>query len=576
MIKINYVKDPTEPIGNLTQVFRYTFVKDGYTYMTGHYDVNPSNIRSELHRRRIGSLIPDKDFWHNNPGGTNVTGFRAIKRPDADSLYRDVLHWTLTGFVDGYIPRETTIRESFDGHVFTFYEVGPYRISTDVTFAGICQKRLNSSFVATGDTAYYADDTTRGMSLIYVAQEGAHSFAVYQANHISYNYWGNRWVTEAYHLGTYPDIPSELPQVNHLLYQQSRSSINRGSAPDPVALIHADPRSDMHKLDTYLDWICDSSLHIATQVFKQDIISENLGRLCVRAVDTSTYVRVNMIEFMKDIGMTFAEFPAWMSLVDKTVDNVVKSRHTRKWARSIVNELKEFRIGSNFVPFWVETKHDRLANKEFYKALLKAQRRERLKTEAKEASSVYLAHHYGTKLTMNDLEKISTGISSFIWNYYSAYRHKTRQLHSHDSFNTSYLGLNWDVEMNYNLCYNPYQGISEINEFITNLGWGLNYHQVWEAIPFSFVVDWFKDITTVLKAFDTEAYYRSLAICYEAYSVKLKQDVTSLLPYEGAVEFSYYLRRVSPTPTIHPCAGDISGTPQKHFLQGAALIVQAM
>lgn len=306
------------------------------------------------------------------------------------------------------------------------------------------------------------------------------------------------------------------------------------------------------------------------------LAQDNMRALCTQALDEARFIQSNQLEFWKDIGMTFSEFGALKTFAENLTERITRSPEIKHHAKNITSQIKKRYKLLHGRKTSSKTTVDKLVDADVSKWMSERYLADIVGGQISDSANTYLAHYYGTRLAMYDIEEMSRGLSEFIWTYYSEFRKRARTLHSHMDFDLATKYGPSKTYLNYNLVYNPYSGISELNEIVDELGFSVNFHQVWECIPLSFVVDWVFNITDVLKAIDLQNYITKLCIHYEGTSIKSTIDVSEAIHsrygWKCDLEFSYYTRHYSPIPTIQPGAIDLVGDPKKHFIQGAALL----
>lgn len=312
------------------------------------------------------------------------------------------------------------------------------------------------------------------------------------------------------------------------------------------------------------------------RTFSTDI-QTTFSKACTQALEDARFVHANQLEFWKDVAQTFSEVGAFQKLANTLADVVTDHPALKRYAREQFVRLEKFKTGEELV--------DNLAYDKFLRWTDAQVGVSEAKRVAKATGDAYLGTYYGTRLAMSDIEEISKGIADFVWRYYSEFRKAARLAHKVANFDRLFhlpgqADTESHIECNYTLSFNPYQGISEIRQLQEELGWGFNFHQIWECIPLSFVLDWAVSVSDILKAFDYDAYLQKLAINYEQLSYQIVTDVSAYVARrlgisdsQCVVTHTTYRRWYSTYPTVIPTAIDIFGQPQKHWLQGLALVV---
>lgn len=581
MITFRYVNDISEPICDGI-LFRDGRINGKYTIFVSDFHFNTSNLRvKHIRASEIGDLIPSKQFWRDHPLGNQDPGSRAYRKPNGSVLH-EVLHSSINGTIDGFAFADSTETVTLNGHAYTAYVSNGNYIITDLSAWVDMNVEQHSRYLASSKGYVYQAYNSWCVVYRLAIDAGANvvveDWIDYCENWSTNPVYIDRGGWAGYNRIVIPKIAWDgfVGSPGPEAYNAYRSAVGNYPLRDtPLArqfsaMPRAVPVNERDVLKSLQSFATTFTRQYKREVQPTAIQLQEVA--CLEAVDGARYVRMNQYEFWKDIGMTFAEVPAVLNLVSDLAENLAKSKHIRQFARNQVNRFKAFKVGNQMI--------DRQANVLLQSELEKARLAEISNSTLNSAANTYLAGYYGTRLTMSDLEKFSSGISDFIWKYYSEFRHAERLLHrAKGATVVDSLGAEWTVRTNYNLSYNPYQGISEFSQVLTDTGWGFNFHQIWECIPLSFVVDWFYDVTKVLKAFDEESYYRTLDINYELRSIEASTDITQLVTsrygWACSLRYEIYQRNVSSVPTIHPSAIDLYGKPQKHFVQGAALLLQA-
>lgn len=111
---------------------------------------------------------------------------------------------------------------------------------------------------------------------------------------------------------------------------------------------------------------------------------------------------------------------------------------------------------------------------------------------------------------------------------------------------------------------------------VDSIGFLPTLQNVWDLIPYSFVIDWFVDIGSLLERIDADIRILQLPIRYATMSRKVTADLTlsptANFPYSGTVNKVQYQRWVTdhcpvPTPSV-------SQTPDfDHWIESAALLI---
>lgn len=117
----------------------------------------------------------------------------------------------------------------------------------------------------------------------------------------------------------------------------------------------------------------------------------------------------------------------------------------------------------------------------------------------------------------------------------------------------------------------------EITNPFRNAGFALTPENLWNIVPYSFVVDWFVDISAILSDIQTHSDFVSLPVAYAMTSDKIIRDlVINEENCTGNLEIIAYSRQISENPPQPNYIGSSMSSPSAHknWLEGSALIFQ--
>lgn len=193
----------------------------------------------------------------------------------------------------------------------------------------------------------------------------------------------------------------------------------------------------------------------------------------------------------------------------------------------------------------------------------------------KRLSSEYLGINYGILPTISDLNAIWA--SFHVVKYLDRDENLILTAGSTDSVSkgmvsyTSVRRVKLAVAKEDSAVQSIYQRLVDVGIFPT-------FVNLWDLVPYSFVIDWFVDIGDLLKRIDQKIYFSTLNIAYATTSQK---DVTEYsfvatndFPFSGKVTQKGYHRRVSnhcPAPTL---SGPKTTRGFDHYVEAGALILQ--
>lgn len=204
----------------------------------------------------------------------------------------------------------------------------------------------------------------------------------------------------------------------------------------------------------------------------------------------------------------------------------------------------------------------------------------------KALASLYLSFTYGIKLTVADSKELVKAIRK-------AQRDvpdkevsivRRRAVGKCRAYYSAAGTLEGTYEYSYKLYYDPYP--DPFRQQVRQLfQWDVfpSFQNLWDYIPFSFVVDWFIKVEEELERWDHNVYITTLRIISNITSTKFtyplpmsfltKADGTQLL---STLDVVIYKRRVSQTPPKPISRLNTPTGPFNNFVEGSALIIQRL
>lgn len=187
--------------------------------------------------------------------------------------------------------------------------------------------------------------------------------------------------------------------------------------------------------------------------------------------------------------------------------------------------------------------------------------------KAKALASIYLSFRYGWKLLMSDVRSLSQAMQRSVS---SRFTRTTAQK------STTINGCN--VTATYQVYYDKFGGIlgdlSALDQLTEELDLEMNLGNLWDMVKYSFVLDWFADVGSVLESMDSfynVAYRYQVLAAGKSLKVSRKRSVPG---YTGSITETAYRRRYaedaippSPLPATHQPRS-------QSWIDGAALVVQ--
>lgn len=207
------------------------------------------------------------------------------------------------------------------------------------------------------------------------------------------------------------------------------------------------------------------------------------------------------------------------------------------------------------------------------------------KLTAKKLSSAFLAFQYGIKLTYLDTKEISKALQRTLIMVDDLPFQVARSRASETFKVTRGVGavpLFGERQLNFKLYYNPLD-----NDFVESvrsmMSWDLfpTLSNVWDYIPFSFVVDWFVKVQDHLERIDHNTYISTLRVlsCIMTTRTSLTVPAGILLGaipggmVTGDLTLIYYDRKVEPVAPSPISRFDLPRS-FNHWIEGAALLIQ--
>ena len=192
------------------------------------------------------------------------------------------------------------------------------------------------------------------------------------------------------------------------------------------------------------------------------------------------------------------------------------------------------------------------------------------KKPASVIAKLFLAFHYGWKLLASDLKSFNDDLTKF--NSLSSPYQKCSSGSTFESHGASYTAY-------YHCYYERYGRLkSLLDQFISFADLELTLDNIWDLIPYSFVVDWFFNIGDMLESMSS--YYHMTqehrVIC-TGRSIKCTRHVEArqlgLNGLAGTVSAKYYHREYAAELISPSFFLATKPKPFEHFIEGGALIV---
>lgn len=266
------------------------------------------------------------------------------------------------------------------------------------------------------------------------------------------------------------------------------------------------------------------------------------GQLAMQAVDDVGFTS-NGIAYMKDYVELGDFVIQTASSLERSGDN------TSKQLDSMLNELSKINLKAT------DPDSKRMFN----------MMQEFVGSRLRDYSALYLSIHYGYKLFVMDTKELFNSLSDE-----SASR--TRQANAEEE-------LEYKDGMQYNritINYSPNaQLISDLDRLLRELDLDLSLQKGWDLTPWSFVVDWFKDLSATLEQMDST--YAMQNIHRINYVIKTRKWVSNPITVYNGYRCNLYIERYTRIPDTNVLYKGINlplpGNPSDHWFEGGALYV---
>lgn len=189
----------------------------------------------------------------------------------------------------------------------------------------------------------------------------------------------------------------------------------------------------------------------------------------------------------------------------------------------------------------------------------------------KSISSLYLNSKYGLRLTFQDTLDLGEAIAR----KYDQLSHREKP-YSRSRGRITQDGITACCE----LYYDPStrNGFAKVMSHLMEWDIFPSLQNIWDMVPYSFVVDWFADVEGFLNSIDTRTYLSVLEVFSCCYSVKYRWTVSipsSHYGLHGRIEATRY-KRFNRSTVIEPRPTFSGSIPSDHIAEGAALIIQRL
>lgn len=195
------------------------------------------------------------------------------------------------------------------------------------------------------------------------------------------------------------------------------------------------------------------------------------------------------------------------------------------------------------------------------------------KLSTKTLANVYLSYKYGARLTVRDARAVLTELDNRITTRDSLKgRVHSRVSRSIQQNVGSKRTITWYYDRVLTIAYhqNPWDVAQRCFHEASNWDALFSLQNIWDFIPYSFVVDWFIDVESALVRLDNKLYWHTLHVDTVISSEKKTADLDASWFYpdaEGIITATFYDRRVStvvPTgsPRLNPTLAFTNHVPE--------------
>lgn len=202
-------------------------------------------------------------------------------------------------------------------------------------------------------------------------------------------------------------------------------------------------------------------------------------------------------------------------------------------------------------------------------------------TNPKQWAKLWLSARYGDRLTIADAG-----------DYFKAFTSLSRRSRDEKDYNVihargtqtssfDFLGKTYTMRHElFSTCALRPANLGPLCDFIRNsINWDIwpTLENSWDLIPFSFVVDWFANVSEVASAVDRRILANYYDILYVIDSVKHTVSFDGeLCGATGVLDWSWYDRKISTSLSFSPFRCDAGHLSTRNVIDGVSLIIQAV
>lgn len=172
------------------------------------------------------------------------------------------------------------------------------------------------------------------------------------------------------------------------------------------------------------------------------------------------------------------------------------------------------------------------------------------KINTKMLANVYLSSKYGARLTVRDARTVLTELDNRIGQQELAGKVHSRTSRVINVGVGTNRNVSWQYERVLTIAYhqNPWDVAQRCFHEAANWDALFSLQNIWDFIPYSFVIDWFLDVESALVRLDNQAYWHTLHVDTVVSSEKKTADLDASWFYpdaEGIITATFYDRKVS-------------------------------
>lgn len=204
------------------------------------------------------------------------------------------------------------------------------------------------------------------------------------------------------------------------------------------------------------------------------------------------------------------------------------------------------------------------------------------KIDKKTLSSLFLSYKYGARLTVKDANLILDKVTDHLIGLVP--KQNLYRVHSQTTFELPGSGIfldQWQIECVSTIWYRPAPEWTLDRSLYNLVQWDIfpTFQNIWDFIPYSFVVDWFLDVESALKSLDNKAQWALCRVEENLETVKYTNRVDAGIlskHFTGELVFTMYNREVRETLMTRQFHFTPSLTATHHVAELTALVAQRL